>query len=376
MNIALIGTRTGHGHISVLNAIKTKLSKAGVNLFVEKDFPEEKLSGYDFLSNFYNYLLGSSLELSNKFTEMLIHARSDKDNKFISQSQGAIIQYIESNKIDIVVSFAPFLNYALYNATKKISRKVQLTTVFTDPFLPYMVGFDCPFFDYYYVSDESVKSDLISKGVDENRIFNYGFPVAESYFLKYSQDDISRIKDSFGLENQRKTIICNCGAEGNPLFLKYVNPILSLHEYIQCVFICGKNRFLYSSVKKIISNSIHNNIILTGFIDNMPDLLKISDLMITKPGANIVFESLHSNVPLFIDITSGVLYQERGIVNFIESKNLGFINRFSSQNLYHLSKIIAESMLLDNYKTNIENLQLVDSAMMISNHIVSLINNI
>lgn len=371
MNVALIGTRTGYGHISVLNAIKSRLSKANLNLFVETAFPEEKLSGYDFLCDFYNYLLGTSLELSNKFTEMLVFSRSDKSEKFIESSKEAIIQYLETNNIDIIVSFAPYLNNALCHAIKSIRRKIIITTVLTDPFIPYMVGFDCPFFDYYYVANNMVKSDLVSKGIDKRKILNYGFPVSESYFSIYTKNEISYFKNSLGLD-ARKTIICNCGAEGNPLFLKYIKSILSLHEYTQCIFICGKNTFLRKSVEKMTINANNNNIITTGFIDYMPMLLYISDLIITKPGANIVFESLHSKVPVCIDTSAGILYQEKGIVDFITSKELGIIIKQNNQVESNLFNILSNSSLLEKYKQNISNLGLIDSGNKIANHIITL----
>jgi len=374
MNVALIGTKTGHGHIAVLNALKSRLIKTDLNLFIENSFPEEKLLGYDFLSDFYNYLLRTSLELSNKFTEMLVYSRSDQSEKFVTQSKSHIIQYLNNNNIDFVVSFAPFLNYALYNAVKDIPRKIQLATVFTDPFIPYMIGFDCPYFDYYYISDDMVKSDLISKGIDENKIFNFGFPVSENYFSA-ARDNQSNLNNNL-LSDFRKIIICNCGAEGNPLFLKYIKPILSLNRYIKCIFICGKNNFLRNSAENMISRSINNNIIVTGFVENMPDLLRISDLIITKPGANIVFESLHSKVPIYVDISSGILYQEKGIVNYIKSNKLGIINDKESQIEFNLNLLFTNSALLYSYKKNIENLNLIDAGAKIANHIITLKNNL
>lgn len=374
MNVALIGTKTGHGHIAVLNAIKSRLIKTDLNLFIENSFPEEKLLGYDFLSDFYNYLLSTSLELSNKFTEMLVYSRSDKSEKFVTQSKSSIIRYLEDNNIDFVISFAPFLNYALYNAVKAMPKKVQLATVFTDPFIPYMVGFDCPYFDYYYISDDMVKSDLMSKGIDEKKILNFGFPVSESYF-SIDFDSNSNLINNI-LSDSKKIVICNCGAEGNPLFLKYIKPLLLLNKYINCIFICGKNKFLRSSVENIISHSNNSNIIVTGFVENMPDLLRISDLIITKPGANIVFESLHSKVPIYADISSGILYQEKGIVNYIKSNKLGIINNEDSQIDFNLNLLFTNSVLLDSYKQNIVDLNLIDSGAKIANHIITLKNNL
>lgn len=375
MNVALIGTRTGHGHISVLNAIRSRLANADINLFVEEKFPEEKLLGYDFLSDFYNYLLSTSLELSNKFTEMLVYSRSDKSEKFITQSKPYIIQYLNENNIDFVISFAPFLNSALCNAVKSMHRKVQLATIFTDPFIPYMVGFDCPYFDYYYISDEQVKSDLISKGIDERKIFNFGFPVSDAYFSVDLKNELTYLRNSLGLDS-RKIVICNCGAEGNPVFLKYINPVVALKNHIQCIFICGKNSFLQKSVNNIISHLEDNNIIVTGFVNNMPELLQLSDLIITKPGANIIFESLHSKVPVYVDISSGMLYQEKGIVNFIDSNKIGFINREESQIALNLSQLFIHSRSLDNYKKKIEHLGLIDSGTKIADHIITLKTNL
>jgi 1,2-diacylglycerol 3-beta-galactosyltransferase len=59
-----------------------------------------------------------------------------------------------------------------------------------------------------------------------------------------------------------------------------------------------------------------------GFVENMPDLMRASDAVVTKAGPGTISEALISGLPIFL--TGYVPGQEEGNVSFVTDQGLGY----------------------------------------------------
>lgn len=83
----------------------------------------------------------------------------------------------------------------------------------------------------------------------------------------------------------------------------------------------------------------------------------VSDLCITRAGANTFYECLYMNTPVLIDGTKGFLYQEEGVKRFLTYMKVGEFFMDSDDLEKKLEWILDEVNLIQ-YKNNVKMLQL------------------
>lgn len=66
---------------------------------------------------------------------------------------------------------------------------------------------------------------------------------------------------------------------------------------IQIVFVCGRNRGLQRKLQKQAVKSKHSMLIL-GYVNEIHELMAVSDLIVTKPGGLTISEALAMSLPM------------------------------------------------------------------------------
>ncbi len=70
---------------------------------------------------------------------------------------------------------------------------------------------------------------------------------------------------------------------------------------MRIIVVCGNNDTLRLSIEEKYEEVIPNkHIEVLGFTDKIPELMEVSDVIITKPGGLTVTESLAKNIPMII----------------------------------------------------------------------------
>ena len=108
-----------------------------------------------------------------------------------------------------------------------------------------------------------------------------------------------------------------------------------------------------SEFEKIVDeNNKQNSIKVLAFTNKVPELMSISDLVISKPGGLTTSESLASNLPMII--INPIPGQEEENAEFLESKGTGIWLRKDDSSREILKSVINDSAKLDNMKKNTE----------------------
>lgn len=222
----------------------------------------------------------------------------------------------------LIISTHPFSSQMC--AILKQNGKVNCTlaTVMTDyaPHNQWLVAHE--FVDYYFVAHEGMKEQLIERGVEPNKIYATGIPLSNRFLLNY---DKPKILQEYNLSPDKKTILFFCGGEygfGKDKTFNRLKAIIDTFPNLQVIAIAGRNEKMKERFDALVEETNSQNTVkILSYTNQVPELMSVSDLVITKPGGLTTTESLASGLPLIIiDPLPG---QEEENADFIEKSGAG-----------------------------------------------------
>lgn len=223
---------------------------------------------------------------------------STTSNKLLSKKLNKLLQDFNP---DLIISTHPFASTMCAYLKKQGKLNSKIATVLTDyaPHEQWLVFNE--YVDYYFVSHEEMKKQLYSIGIPNEKIYATGIPLSNKFLLKY---DKSQILQDFGLSPNKKTVLFFGGGEyglGKTQTLKIFKSFIECHENIQLVAISGKNPKMKESFENLVSElGKQDSVKILEYTDKVPQLMRISDLVVTKPGGLTTTESLASGLPIII----------------------------------------------------------------------------
>ncbi|MCI9365837.1 MAG: hypothetical protein HFJ54_04515 [Clostridia bacterium] len=189
---------------------------------------------------------------------------------------------------DIIISTHPFSTQMCAFLKKHTKLNENIANVLTD-FKSHEQWLVKPeYVNSYFVSNETMKKELIEYGIEEEKIFVTGIPISKKFSKTYNKEEILK---EFGLKENVKTILFFAGGKLG-LAKNNISDFIEIFtkkefENVQVVAISGKNEKIYNKFKKIVEeNGKEDRIKILEYTDKVPELMSISDLVITKPRRN------------------------------------------------------------------------------------------
>ena len=281
---------------------------------------------------------------------------SSRSNKIMAIK---LLRLLREKQPDVIISTHPFGSQMCSYLKRKNKITAKIATIMTDfsPHDQWLVGHE--FTDYFFVANDKMKNYLINKGITENKISVTGIPISNRFLKTYNKKEIL---DTYNLSEDKFTVLFFGGGEFGlgktktaEIFESFVQE--SLKEKIQIIAIAGKNPKMKASFKEIVSKysvnttttnttDITNNVKILEFTNQVPELMSISDLVVTKPGGLTTSESLASHLPMLI--INPIPGQEEENAEFLEDKGIAIWLRKNDD-----SKLIIENLLADSKKLNL-----------------------
>lgn len=249
---------------------------------------------------------------------------------------------------DIVISTHPFGSQMTSYLKQKGKTNCKLATIMTDfkSHDQWLIG--NRFVDFYFVSNSKMKEELINNNIEEKKVFVTGIPISNRFLQSYNKDEICSL---FDIDANKKTILFFGGGEYGLGKDKTVSILDSLADFsdIQVIAIAGKNEKMKQEFEKIvIKKNKKDTIKVLPFTDKVPELMAISDLVITKPGGLTVSESLASHLPLVV--INPIPGQEEENAEFLESSGCAVWLKKKNNPKEILSNILSNDKILSNMK--------------------------
>jgi len=344
----------GGGHLSAANSIKDYLSNHYENIDVELidcmkyiNKPIEKITttAYNEMAKKAPWAWGKIYSDSQKGP--LAHITTRSNQVFAIK----LLRLLREKKPDLIISTHPFGSQMCSYLKRKGKITSKIATILTDfaPHDQWLVGSD--YTDYFFVAHNKMKEYLISKNIPENKIFATGIPISNKFLETF---DTSKILNSLGLKENLKTVLFFAGGKfglGKSRTLEIFNTFVNDFNNIQVIAISGKNKKMYEEFNQIVKIANKTNFIkVFEFVNNVPELMAVSDVVITKPGGLTTTESLVSGLPMII--INPIPGQEEENAQFLEHSNVGIWLKKQMNITETISNFLSDNEKLKQMKEN------------------------
>lgn len=245
-----------------------------------------------------------------------------------------VVQLLKQHDPDVVLSVHPLLNHIAYQAIRKSGRPRALMTVITD-LVDFHRGWTFSHADLVVAPTESARKVALRRRVPADRVKLLGLPV-DLRFRPPAPREKQALRRRFGLDEHRFTILMMGGAAGVGNLANQVRELAEDAHPWQLIVVCGRNEKLR---RRIAEMGLRTPSLVLGFVDYMPELMRASDVVVTKAGPGAIAESLASGLPLVI--TSFLPGQESPNVDFVVKSGVGVFAPKESE-LFDEIRVLAE----------------------------------
>lgn len=289
----------GGGHLSAARNIKE---------YIDLEYGEDTVT---LLVDCIEYINKALNKVSTRaFTEMAKNAHWAWKQLYYGAEKGTFskistaankVMSIKLNKLlqefnpDIIVSTHPFSSQMCSMLKKAGKVDCKLATVMTDyaPHSQWLVNHE--FVDFFFVAHDGMKNSIMNYGIDSAKIFSTGIPLSNRFLAHY---DKQKILDDFQLELNKTTILFFAGGEygfGKDKTYKILKSLIEGFPTMQVIAIAGKNVKMKEQFEDlVIENNSSKNVKVLEYTNKVPELMSVSDLVITKPGGLTTTESIAS----------------------------------------------------------------------------------
>lgn len=315
----------GGGHKSAANAIKQ---------YIEQNYKEKQVEMIDcieYISKFVNKLtIGVYNQMAKKapWAWKRVYFNSEKGAlSKISNSANAIMSkklyhLIEKENPDLIISTHPFATQMCGRLKRKEKLNCKIATIMTDYEIHSQWLQEAENIDWYFVAHTGMKESMAKLGIKADKIYVTGIPISERFSEQFNSDEILK---EFNLSKNKKTILFFGGGEmglGKDRTCEVLKKLIEQFSNIQIVAISGRNVAMNEAFKKIIEETkSENRVKVHEYTKKVPELMSISDVVITKPGGLTTTESIASELPIIV--INPLPGQEEQNAEFIEKSQVG-----------------------------------------------------
>jgi len=263
------------------------------------------------------------------------------------------VKYLMDKRPDVVITTHFFASEVIANLKKKNLFNTRLITVITD-YQSHKFWLS-DYIDMYIVASDDTKKEMTRRGIESNKIRVFGIPCSNNFSKEHNTENILK---KLNLLPNKKTLFVLGGGFGVGPIKEIVTHLDGIEEDFQAMVVCGYNKALFRGVSDVVQSAKHSFKVF-GFVDNIDEMMSVSDILVSKPGGITVTEALNAKLPMIvIDPIPG---QEMRNYRFLERN--GAATRIKAPK--EIAPIVQERLHSDKLevlKNNVKKIRLVDSA--------------
>lgn len=350
-DVLILSANLGTGHYQVSDSIRSSL---------KKERPDLKIVIYDFFDHvdpLLKHLIRFSYEQSLKhftygyqwFYEATRNLSPDsRFNQTIhAVGRQKLMETLERLSPKAVVCTFPNPVGVVSAIKARANVNIPLISVITD--VAVHSQWVHPNVNAYLVATDIVAEGLRKINVPTEIVHVTGIPLRDGFERQMSSNE-SWQKNK--LNPDLFTLMVMGGGGG---LLSGVDKICSklsaLSLPMQILAVSGANHTMYNKLQKLSSLS-QVPIKVSGYVENIAELMEISDILLTKAGGVTIFEALAKNLPMIL--YNPLPGHESGNVHFLLSHNCALLAKNEDSAVEHIRQIVNDPSKLDDMKNLIK----------------------
>lgn len=359
--IGFLYLKTGGGHISGATALIDRLAEKypqGASYILKNGFKEKNRlariffeKGYLATSNYFElgyvafYQLTKSKTVLN-FCRWLLRP-------FIVRN---LVEFLKAEKITKLVCLHEILIPLARIAIDRVNPAIPLISIVMDPFTVHPLWFYTKNTELIVFSQKLQKEAIECYGFKPERVHQFPIMLSRNFDRRYTTEEKITTKKRHGIPLDKKIVLAVGGGEGLKSMLAIVNAFIFQRCPAHLIVICGKNKVLKTQLEILLKTTQISNIQVFGFVSCMPDLINVSDCVITKSGPATVMETLSAGKPLIL--ASYVRGQELGNMLYVVNNNLGWYIPKPRKIIKKVKELIADDSLLRSIEKKIDTMHI------------------
>lgn len=224
-------------------------------------------------------------------------------------------QLLEQHPADLFVSVYHFASAPILEVFQHRAQHPPFITVVTDLVSTPSVWYDRRV-DLCLVPTEGAKQRALEAGLKPEQVKITGLPVSGRFTPP--PDSKTKLKQGLKWPTDLPTILIMAGGEGIAPLETIVTKIAKTGLQAHLAVVTGRNADLQ---QKLSAKSWDLPVTIYGFVTNMPELMRASDVLLTKAGPGTISEALNSELPMLL--YSRIPGQEDGNVDYVVNGGAG-----------------------------------------------------
>jgi UDP-N-acetylglucosamine:LPS N-acetylglucosamine transferase len=273
------------------------------------------------IEDYYNWMLRSGWTLGSVYLMKVL--------QFVIWSRhAAMVRVLERHwretAPDMVVSFIPHFNRALYESLANAWPGRPLATVLTD-----IADYPPHFWierqrQYLVCGSERAVEQAREHGHMDNRIFRASGMILHPRFYEAPTEERVAGRLRLGLRADLPTAVVLFGGYGSQAMLEIAERLDDSKLELQLIFICGRNEKLAGALR---AGKPRLPRFVEGFTKDVNRYMHLADFFIGKPGPGSVSEALAMHLPVIVACNAWTLPQERYNAEWVVENDVGVVLR-------------------------------------------------
>jgi len=220
---------------------------------------------------------------------------------------------VQAHPADLVVSVHPLATSTALRALG--AHRPPFITVVTDLVTTHALWFDTRA-DRILLPTEVARERALGYHMPAEKLEVVGLPVAERYCKPGGKKYL--LRPPLGWPADLPMVLLVGGGEGMGPLAKTARAIDESGLRLGMAIVCGRNAKLQADLR---AHAWENPTFIYGFTNNMPDMMRAADIIVTKAGPGTITEALNAGLPIVL--YSKIAGQEDGNVDFVVSEGAG-----------------------------------------------------
>lgn len=328
MRIALIYIEAGKGHYIPSVAICEALVQQGHDARYFNGFTEvfDRPDIGEMASTWWRTMLHMpNVERKLEYILDRIPYVSKKSYKIAKKSIESFFIWLDEFKPDVIVPTQYSFSYVIPEIIHEFNLPICCITYSPDTYVTPIQSIN-PHTYRYLIASEEGRQDLISHGVEPDRVDLCAFPLRNDCY-RQKQLTKQEARTKLGIKD-KFTVLINLGGEGIAS-IKIIESVLKEDSEVQFLIVGKLGESALQDINAIRDEHPGSGIVTPGFVTNINEWLYASDILVGKAGPNAMTEALYCRRPY---IVTSLLYMSDKVVGYFTKYHVGwYTNKVKEQ---------------------------------------------